>query len=183
MLNKLFSSNKKKKFIEEDVKYDIETSSQDFSEKLINEEELKEKELIEKIISAESLSEEQIERINNIYSDTGEKIAYLTFDDGPSEVVTPQILDTLKSEKIKATFFVLGNRVGYYPEIVKREFQEGHYIANHGYTHQYNLIYQSVEDVIDEYNKTEDVIKQALQNEKYKSNLFRFPGRFKWGKI
>ena len=69
-------------------------------------------------------------------------IAYLTFDDGPTPVVTPKILDILKEENIKATFFVLGKSVDAHPEIVKRTYEEGHYIANHGYSHNNSILYK-----------------------------------------
>lgn len=120
-------------------------------------------------------------KINNIYNkDT--KIAYLTFDDGPSAAVTPLILDVLKEENIKATFFVLGTNVKKNPDILKRVYEEGHYIANHGYSHSYSKIYKSANTVLEEYNKTEKLIKEALDNKEYSSNLFRFPGGFTGGK-
>lgn len=122
-----------------------------------------------------ALTQEQIDRINNIYSSSEEKRAFLTFDDGPSKTVTPLILDLLKQENIKATFFVLGSRVEYNPEIINRIFEEGHYIANHGYSHKYSSIYTSIESVLDEYNKTEQCIKTALKNDDYNSRVFRFP--------
>lgn len=122
-----------------------------------------------------------IDKINNIYNKET-KIAYLTFDDGPSQAVTPLILDVLKEENIKATFFVLGTSVKQNPEILKREYQEGHYIANHGYTHNYSKIYKSADTVLEEYNKTEKAIQEALENEEYSSNLFRFPGGYTGGK-
>lgn len=122
------------------------------------------------------LNKEQIEKVNNIYN-TGEgKTAYLTFDDGPSQTVTPLILDLLKQEKIQATFFTLGIRVEQYPELVKRAWNEGHYIANHGYSHRYKDIYCSIETVLEEYNQTEKAIQWALRNDNYHSRLFRFPG-------
>ena len=74
----------------------------------------------------------QAEITDIYYSD--EKVAYLTFDDGPSKNITPQILDILKQENIPATFFVLGSRVELNPDVLKREYEEGHYIANHGYS-------------------------------------------------
>lgn len=58
----------------------------------------------------------------------------LTFDDGPS-VYTPQILDILKAEKVKAIFFVLGKNLDKYPELAIRAHSEGHIIANHGWSH------------------------------------------------
>lgn len=126
-------------------------------------------------------SEEAKNKLKNLYT-TNEKIAYLTFDDGPSKTVTPQILDLLKKENIKATFFVLGLRVKANPELVKREYEEGHYIANHGYSHEYSQIYKSVDDVINEYRKTEKAIQNALGNSEYNSHLFRFPGGSNGGK-
>lgn len=105
-----------------------------------------------------------------------EKQVYLTFDDGPSKDVTPQILDILKEHDVKATFFVLGARVELYPETLKRTFEEGHYIANHGYSHKYSKIYESKDTVFQEYVECEYAIKNALNNQDYNSYLFRFPG-------
>ena len=120
-------------------------------------------------------SENAKKKLKSLYTDDT-KVAYLTFDDGPSQTVTPQILDLLKQEDIKATFFVLGSRVKANPDLVKREYQEGHFIANHGYSHEYSQIYKSVDSVIDEYNKTETQIQKAIGIENYHSHLFRFPG-------
>lgn len=130
----------------------------------------------------EPLTIEQLEAINNIYSSDSEKRVFLTFDDGPSKSVTPLILDLLKQENIKATFFVLGNRVEQNPEIINRIFEEGHYIANHGYSHVYSSIYTSIDSILDEYNKTEQCIKNALNNPDYNSRVFRFPGGSVGGK-
>lgn len=119
--------------------------------------------------------------MKNIYK-TDRKVAYLTFDDGPSQTVTPQILDLLKQENIQVTFFVLGKNVKANPDIVKREYEEGHYIANHGYSHDYASIYKSIENVINEYNKTETAIQKAIGVKEYQSHLFRFPGGSNGGK-
>lgn len=108
------------------------------------------------------------------YSD--EKQVYLTFDDGPSKNITPQILNILKENDVKATFFVLGARVELYPELLKQEFEEGHYIANHGYSHQYSKIYESKDTTFGEFIDCENAIKNALGNPDYNSYLFRFPG-------
>lgn len=105
-----------------------------------------------------------------------EKNIYLTFDDGPSPSVTPRILETLKEQNVPATFFVLGSRAELYPDLIKKEFEEGHYIANHGYSHSYSSIYSSVQAVLDEYNKTESAIQTALGIPEFHSYLFRFPG-------
>ena len=120
------------------------------------------------------LTDEGKKNIDEIYhSET--KRAFLTFDDGPSSI-TNTILDILKQENVKATFFVLGNRVEKNPEAVKRMYDEGHYIANHGYTHVYENIYASPETVLDEYNKCNDAVKNAIGVQEYNSHLFRFPG-------
>ena len=128
-------------------------------------------------------SEEASIRMQNIYApDDGEKVVYLTFDDGPSNNITPQILEILRREEVKATFFVLGSRVEIYPELVKQEYDEGHYIGNHGYSHTYKSIYSSVEAILNEYNNTETIIKNAIGNQEYNSHLFRFPGGSEGGK-
>lgn len=127
------------------------------------------------------LTQEGKDKINNIYHLEG-KTAYLTFDDGPSKTVTPLILDVLKENNIKATFFTLGSRVELYPEIVKREYEEGHYIANHGYSHVYANVYSTPEAVLNEYIQTENAIKSALEMPEYNSYLFRFPGGSVGGK-
>ena len=125
--------------------------------------------------NANPFTEEQMEAIENIYVSENKRV-FLTFDDGPTTTVTPLILDLLKQENIKATFFVLGNRAKANPDLIKREFDEGHYIANHGYSHKYSQIYANVNNVLDEYNYTEACIQEALGNGEYHSKVFRFPG-------
>ena len=127
------------------------------------------------------LTDEGKNNIANIYhSDT--KRVFLTFDDGPSQSVTIPILDTLKNENVKATFFVLGSRVELYPEIVKREYDEGHFIASHGYSHVYSQIYASPQSVLDEYNKSLTAIRNAIGEQEHNPHLFRYPGGYKGGK-
>lgn len=122
------------------------------------------------------LNEQELENFSNIYKHQDNKRVFLTFDDGPSTSVTPYILDLLAQQNIKATFFVLGSKVEANPDLVKREYDEGHYIANHGYSHKYSEMYSSTQNVLDEYNKTNDLIKNAIGNENYNSLVFRFPG-------
>lgn len=64
-----------------------------------------------------------------------EKMVYLTFDDGPSQMYTPLILQALRENHAVATFFVLGARAQAYPQLVKQIHQAGHEIGNHGYNH------------------------------------------------
>ena len=121
------------------------------------------------------LTEKAKINISNIYQST-EKIAYLTFDDGPSSNITPQILEILDRYNIKATFFLLGQNIDRYPELVNEEYDKGHYIANHGYSHVYDKIYSNEQAVLEEYNRTEESIKKALNIQDYSSHLFRYPG-------
>jgi peptidoglycan-N-acetylglucosamine deacetylase len=62
-------------------------------------------------------------------------IVRLTFDDGPVRANTPRVLDVLSKYKVKATFFVIGQRARRYPRLLKREHREGHSVQNHAYTH------------------------------------------------
>ncbi len=122
-----------------------------------------------------------VNRVNNIYNSEYKRV-FLTFDDGPSRSVTIPILDILKQYNIKASFFVLGSNAERYPEVIKRAYQEGHYIGNHGFTHVYKNIYASPQAVLDEYNWTETAIKNAIGDQNYNSRLFRFPGGTVGGK-
>jgi peptidoglycan-N-acetylglucosamine deacetylase len=60
----------------------------------------------------------------------------ITFDDGPNPDATPRILDTLRDEDVRATFFVLGRHADRWPDLVKRMAAEGHQLGNHGYWHR-----------------------------------------------
>lgn len=111
----------------------------------------------------------------NPYKHDGKKIAYLTFDDGPSTTNTPKILDILKKNKINATFFVIGNLAEENKGLVTLEHANGNAIGNHTYTHVYNNIYANPLAFLDEIKKSENVIKSIL-GDSYKSKLIRFPG-------
>lgn len=121
----------------------------------------------------ENTSEEMQKKIDEIYS-SKKKIAYLTFDDGPTKVATTKVLDILKEEDVKATFFVIGYRVEEFPDNIKRAYNEGHLIANHTYSHKNNKLYQSKESFISEIQKTDETISNVL-GFSYSSHLFRFP--------
>ncbi len=114
----------------------------------------------------------------------GEKIVYLTFDDGPSTTVTPMILDILKKENIKATFFVLGQSVNYNEEsknILKREYDEGHSIGNHTYSHNYEYLYPngiiSTTNFVSDINRTNESLKNVLGDD-FHTRIIRFPGGY-----
>lgn len=163
-----------------DVKYEkIYLSYKKLIEQSENYEQQKEEE--ERLAKLPQLTEEGKNNIANIYKSENKRV-FLTFDDGPSKGVTTTILDTLKSENIKATFFVLGSRVDLYPDIVKREYEEGHYIASHGYSHVYSQLYYSPQATLDEYNKSIESIRNAIGVNEYNPHLFRFPGGYSGGK-
>lgn len=122
------------------------------------------------------LSNDSMNEITNLTKGK-EKIAYLTFDDGPS-LVTPKILDILSKEDIKASFFVIGKYVEARPEIVKRAYEEGHYIANHTYSHNNSILYKSSESFTNEIKKTDIAIGNAIGVDGYSSLIFRFPNGF-----
>jgi len=102
---------------------------------------------------------------------SNELVVALTFDDGPSLVWTPQILDALKSVNIKATFFMLGQHVQRYPEIARRVAEQGHEIGNHTYDH-HGLIYYKPEELDQQVKDTERVILKVTGE---KTKYFRPP--------
>ena len=114
----------------------------------------------------------------------GRKVAYLTFDDGPSETITCRILDILKEENIKATFFVIGRSVEgseKNQQIIKRMAREGHSIGNHTYSHNYSYLYPNriinVENFMDDIEKANKSIKAVL-GEDFVVRAIRFPGGY-----
>lgn len=124
--------------------------------------------------SEKYLSDEKIDKIKNIY-ENNEKIAYLTFDDGPSKVVTSKVLDILNENNVKANFFVVGKHVEKYPELVRQAYEDGHFIANHGYSHNNSKLYKSKQYFINEILETDKLIAKAIGKETYCSHIFRFP--------
>lgn len=102
------------------------------------------------------------------------KACYLTFDDGPTDAVTPEVLDVLKNYDVPATFFMLGKKIEENPEIAKRAFEEGHLLANHSYSHDYQALYATGESFMAEVEKTNSLIQNITGEEPFK--LVRFPG-------
>lgn len=154
--------------------------------KLIEQAQIQEQQIVqqkeaERLAKLPQLTEVGKNNLANIYKSESKRV-FLTFDDGPSKKVTTPILDILKQENIKATFFLLGSRVELYPEIVKRQYDEGHYLASHGYSHIYSQIYASPQSVLDEYNNSITAIRNAIGEQEYNPHLFRFPGGYTGGK-
>lgn len=102
-----------------------------------------------------------------------DKVVALTFDDGPDKDFTPQVLDILKKNDVKATFFVVGENVGWNPEILKREYEEGHEIGNHTFTH-INVSKRGYDDIYKEIDETQQAVKKIIGVE---PKLFRPPYR------
>lgn len=88
---------------------------------------------------------------------TDEKMVAITFDDGPDILYTPEILTILKQYDAKATFFTVGFRAEKYPDIIKRQMNEGHEIANHTYEHL-DFRGKSEQTIAEEIKKGEDVL-------------------------
>ncbi|NEU26627.1 polysaccharide deacetylase [Paenibacillus polymyxa] len=112
----------------------------------------------------------------------GKKVAYLSFDDGPSVTVTPQILDILKKQKVKATFFIVGkeaNENEHTRNLIKRIVKEGHAIGNHTYSHNYKYLYPNrrvnTDHVMQEIERNNQVLKKILGPE-FSTRMIRFPG-------
>jgi peptidoglycan/xylan/chitin deacetylase (PgdA/CDA1 family) len=106
---------------------------------------------------------------------TYEKKVYLTFDDGPIPDVTEWVLDFLKSQNIKATFFCVGDNIIKHPEIYNRILSEGHIAGNHTFNHLKGF-YTSNETYFENVNKCNEVING--------SQLFRPPyGQLKFSQL
>ncbi|MDD5476620.1 MAG: polysaccharide deacetylase family protein [Candidatus Omnitrophica bacterium] len=102
---------------------------------------------------------------------SSEKAVALTFDDGPSPVWTPKILDVLKEARVKATFFMLGMHVQRYPDVARRVAEEGHEIGNHTYDH-HGVFYYKPEELNREVGDAEKIIKSITG---VKTKYFRPP--------
>lgn len=101
------------------------------------------------------------------------KVCYLTFDDGPSDTCTPQVLDILKKYNVKATFFVVTSEIDGNEKLIQRIIDEGHTLCIHANEHEYQKIYASPEAYLKDFAAAYDKI-YALTG--YKVQGFRFPG-------
>lgn len=106
----------------------------------------------------------------------GTNRVYLTFDDGPS-AYTSEILDVLDYYGIRAAFFTLGTSIEKYPEVAKDIVARGHILACHSMTHQYEYIYASADNLIEETRQWESQLeKLGLLDDVQNRLYFRFPG-------
>ena len=140
----------------------------------INKEQTKMEEEQNKIAEEKSRQEEE-----------QKKIVFLTFDDGTSTTVTPEILRILKEENVKATFFLTGQNIerggDKAKSLIKQEFDDGHAIANHSYSHDYKILYPNrvlnLEAFKQDFNKTDKILKEVL-GENFSTRVIRCPGGY-----
>jgi peptidoglycan/xylan/chitin deacetylase (PgdA/CDA1 family) len=102
---------------------------------------------------------------------TGENRVALTFDDGPNPGVTDVLLDELKRQGVKATFFMIGERIAAAPDLARRVLDEGHEVANHTFTHPH-LDQLSDAKVEAEIDQAQEVMAKELR---YSPRWFRPP--------
>ncbi len=114
----------------------------------------------------------------------GKKIAYLTFDDGPSTTNTPKVLDILKENGIKATFMIMGKNAESSEEskeLLKRTVKEGHAIGNHTYSHNTHYLYPnrviSPTNFMGDVDKCDKTLKSILGKD-FTTRVIRFPGGY-----
>lgn len=98
-------------------------------------------------------------------------VIYLTFDDGPSTKNTARLLDILKEENVKATFFLIDKTNTDY--LIKRMYDEGHTIGLHTASHNYKYIYSSTTNFIKDIEKIQEKVARITGE---KSSIIRFPG-------
>ena len=129
--------------------------------------------IIVPVLSTQSIYTYKVEAASTKKKSKSNKgVIYLTFDDGPSKAITPKVLDILKKEKIKATFFVL-NYSKSNEKYIKRIVKEGHTIAIHGYSHDYSKIYKSKKAFM---NNVYSLQKKIKKSTGVTTKYVRFPG-------
>lgn len=112
-----------------------------------------------------------------------QKVVFLTYDDGPSKTNTPIILDTLRKHNVNATFFVTGKTIergGVDAEkILKETYNDGNSIANHSYSHDYDILYPNrkldLDAFLTDFKKTDELLKSILGDD-FSTNVWRCPG-------
>lgn len=125
--------------------------------------------LLSSSFSARSMENEEM-TVYSRHENTSNRIA-VTFDDGPSEKYTPEILDILSQYGVRATFFVIGEYAEKHPELVKREIDSGHEVGNHTYSH-INLVRAGRDAAMSELKRTQEII---YESDEYRCSLIRPP--------
>ena len=111
---------------------------------------------------------------------TGKKLVFLTFDDGPNNKITPQILDCLKERGVHATFFLVGNHLtDKHEDVLRRILREGHGIATHSLTHNYKKLYPgrvgNAKQIAYEAKKAEEYLQEYFGPD-FSCSVWRYPG-------
>ena len=110
-----------------------------------------------------------------------EKKVAITFDDGPDAKTTALLLDGLKARKVRATFFVIGEKAEQNPELICRMSEECHLIGNHTYSHNYSYLYpnkvMNVNNIVSDLQKNENAMKEVLGKD-FTTRVIRLPGGY-----
>lgn len=124
-------------------------------------------------ISYAKSNNDEIVPKKNITSVDNLKVIYLTFDDGPSKIMTDKALNILERYKINATFFIVGANIKGNESVLKRIYKDGNAIGLHSFTHKYKKIYRSRDEFITEMLADSFEIRRVLG---ISPTAIRFPG-------
>jgi peptidoglycan/xylan/chitin deacetylase (PgdA/CDA1 family) len=100
----------------------------------------------------------------------------LTFDDGPAEPFTEQVLEILREQHVPATFFVCGKNVEAHPDLLRRIVAEGHAVGNHTYSHPF-VHFKSRRRIAEEIDRTQAIIEKVIG---FRPRIFRPPYGARW---
>jgi peptidoglycan/xylan/chitin deacetylase (PgdA/CDA1 family) len=89
---------------------------------------------------------------------SGKKAVAITFDDGPDPLTTPLLLKLLLKRRIKATFFVTGEKAAAHPKLVKELVQQGHLVGNHSYKHSYRMLFKTSPSIVKDIQAAQNVL-------------------------
>lgn len=109
----------------------------------------------------------------------GDRLVALTFDDGPAEPFTGQILDILGRYRVPATFFCCGKNVARLPDLARRAFDEGHTVGNHTWSHPF-LYFKGRTRIEDEIDRTQEAIERVTGRAPI---VFRPPYGVRWFRL
>ncbi|MGM9612491.1 MAG: polysaccharide deacetylase family protein [Butyricicoccus sp.] len=132
--------------------------------------------LLEQAVSGQALDYQKLypemKAEATTFAENDPKAVYLTFDDGPS-ANTEKILDALKEKNQKATFFVVGKNIAGREAVLGRIVDEGHTIGIHGFSHNYDATYASIDAFLEDFHQAYEAVYQACG---VYPTVFRFPG-------
>lgn len=106
------------------------------------------------------------------FSRTQEKKIAITFDDGPDEIITPQVLNTLSDYQAKASFFVIGKNIKGKEHILKQAYDKGHVIGSHSFSHSFFIDFKSTKGFLEEFEQSANEIRKVTGKS---PRLFRPP--------